>query len=132
MKKVDDNRFHDRIRKKNTIRSSGLRVFGLLLIAWVASACALGEGGFGPSRRPPLLVGVSPTYAPVIFETDGEIVGIEADLARILGRALGREIVFRRHPFPDLLDALLRGEIDVVMSGLSITPERAERVRAAE
>jgi polar amino acid transport system substrate-binding protein len=46
-----------------------------------------------------------------------------------VGHALGRRIVFERYPFPDLIAALERGEVDVVMSGLSITPERAERIR---
>lgn len=110
-----------------TIPASLLRLFfatGLL----VSLACA-GPGSFPGVGRAPLRVGVSPDYPPVIFEKDGEIVGIEADLARLIGTALGRPIEFERYAFPELLDALLRSEVDVVMSGLSITPERAERVR---
>jgi len=100
---------------------------GLLLLLG-AIGCA------GPSSilRPALRVGVSPTYAPVIFEIEGEIQGIEAELAQLAGDALGRRIVFERYEFPQLLDALERKEIDVVMSGLSITAERAERVLFTE
>ncbi len=76
-----------------------------------------------------LRVGTTADYPPVVFEQNGEIVGIEADLARRLGETLGRPIEFVRIPLVDLIDALEAGEIDVVMSGLSITPERAERVR---
>jgi ABC-type amino acid transport substrate-binding protein len=132
VKKVDNFRSHDRILAKNTIRADGLRAFLLVLVAATLSACALGDGGFGAPGRPPLRVGVSPTYAPVIFENEGEIVGIEADLAKRVGEALGRRIVFERRPFPGLIDALLGGEIDVVMSGVSVTPERAERIRFTE
>lgn len=75
-----------------------------------------------------LRVGVSPDYPPVIFESGSEIAGIEADLARLVGESIGRRIEYVRMPFTELIGALERSEIDVVMSGLSITPERAERV----
>lgn len=83
----------------------------------------------GGSNGPVLRVGVAPAYPPVVFEQDGEIVGIEADLARGLGARLGRRIEFERFDETELIGALERGEVDVVMSGLSITPERAARVR---
>ncbi|MCP4906634.1 MAG: transporter substrate-binding domain-containing protein [bacterium] len=99
---------------------------GLTLLLSMAGGCL----GSGPlfDRRPPLRVGVSPDYPPVIFEIDGEIVGIEGDLARMVGEALDRRIEFARYPFPELIAALERGDVDIVMSGLSITPERADRV----
>lgn len=88
---------------------------------------SFGCAGLG-DNRPVLRVGVAPDYPPVVYEQDGEIVGIEADLARLIGTSLGRRIEFARLPFTELIPALERGEVDVLMSGLSITPERAERV----
>ena len=114
----------------NVKRRSGSFKLGLLgslfaIFALIAGcASSVGDSIRGPALR----IGVSPDYPPVIFEHEGEIVGIEGDLARRVGVALGRRIEFVRIPFPDLLDALEAGEIDVVMSGLSITPERAQRV----
>ena len=102
-----------------------LRFIGLL--ALVALACA-GPGG---SRGRVLRVGVAPGDPPLVFEEAGEIVGIEPDLARGLGERLGRRIEFARFTASELLDALRRGEVDVVMSGLAITPERSERVQFA-
>jgi polar amino acid transport system substrate-binding protein len=96
----------------------------LLALALVALACTSAGGPRGPVLR----VGVAPNYPPVVYEQDGEIVGIEADLAHGIGTRLGRRIVFERYEETELLGALERGEIDVVMSGLSITPERSERV----
>jgi ABC-type amino acid transport substrate-binding protein len=128
----DSSRFHGRFERTSPIRASLLRLLALMLLGIVWFGCVGPDGYFGKSGRPALRVGVSPNYAPVIFENDGEIVGIEADLARIVGDALGRRIVFERYPFAELIGALERGEVDVVMSGLSITPERAERVRFTE
>ncbi len=86
------------------------------------TGCAL----IGIDLRPPLHIGVAPTYAPVIFEHEGEIVGIEADLALLVTNKIGRRIVFHRYAFPELLDALKRGDIDVVMSGMSVTQGRSK------
>lgn len=96
----------------------------LLALALVCLACTSAGGPRGRVLR----VGVAPTYPPVVYEQDGEIVGIEADLAHGIGARLGRRIVFERFEETELLDALERGDVDVVMSGLSITPERSERV----
>jgi polar amino acid transport system substrate-binding protein len=127
--KVDSSRSQDRFQGTSAIRTPGLRFFLLVLLVAVWTGCV---GRFGESGRSALRVGISPDYPPVAFESDGEIVGIEADLAQIVGDTLGRRIVFERYPFVDLIDALERGEIDVVMSGMSITPERAERVSFTE
>ncbi len=111
------------------------RSLRFLLAIFLGALLASGCGGRGPgsdSSRPVLRVGVSPTHPPVVFERDGQIQGIEADFARRLGDALGRRIVFEVYPFSDLIDALLEGEIDVIMSGMSITPERSRRVRFTE
>jgi len=54
----------------------------------------------------------------------GELMGLEIDLARVLAGALGVEVEFVTKPFPELMATLESGEADVVMSGMSITPER--------
>jgi len=127
--KVEDSQSQKRISGRIRFRTDSLRALVLLLLISFGTACAGGGGLFGAKERSPLRVGVSLTYPPLIFQTDGEIVGIEADLARLVGNALDRRIVFERYPFPELIGALERGEIDVIMSGMSITPERDERVR---
>ncbi len=75
-----------------------------------------------------LKVGMSADYPPLHFRQEGRIVGIEVDNARAVGEFIGRPVVIVEKPFFQLLPALLSGEIDVIMSGMSITPERAARV----
>ncbi|MBW1883507.1 MAG: transporter substrate-binding domain-containing protein [Deltaproteobacteria bacterium] len=102
--------------------------FFALLATLVLTGCTTGT----PDLRPSLRVGIAPSYPPVLFEQEGEIVGIEADLARIMAEEIGRRLVFHRYSFPELLDALEHGEVDLAMGGLSITPERSRRVRFTE
>ena len=51
-------------------------------------------------------------------------LGLEVELARLLGDALGVNVVFVTRPFPSLLYALTEGEADMVMSGMAITAQR--------
>ncbi|MEE8165485.1 MAG: ABC transporter substrate-binding protein [Myxococcota bacterium] len=113
---------------KPTPRQAQYCGFFALLAIMILAGCTTAT----PDLRPSLRVGISPNYPPVLFERGGEIVGIEADLARIMADKIGRRLVFHRYSFPELLDALEHGEVDVAMGGLSITPERRERVLFTE
>jgi polar amino acid transport system substrate-binding protein len=75
-----------------------------------------------------LRVGVSADYPPLVFQKDGQIVGIEADNARAVGEIIGRKATLSNMPFEKLIPALVAGEIDVIMSGLSVTSARAKLV----
>lgn len=114
-------------------------------VAALASALALALLVFGGCAGPtpvnsgtpmdknnPLRVGVTPLYPPVIFKDGKHYDGIEAELAQLVSRELGRPIAYVELARDDLIPAVLRGEIDVVMSGMSVTPGRAERVRFTE
>ncbi|KGE04678.1 transporter substrate-binding domain-containing protein [Pseudohaliea rubra] len=80
----------------------------------------------------PLRVGLSPDYPPLAFRSESRIVGLEADNARAVGEILSREVSLVPLPFEQLIPALLAGQIDVIMSGLSVTAGRSQQVRFAE
>ena len=92
----------------------------LVLVLWLGSAAAMAAGA--------LRVGVSADYPPLVFERDGQIVGIEADNALAVGEIIGRKVSLKNMPFEKLMPALLAGEIDVIMSGFSVTAKRSEQV----
>jgi polar amino acid transport system substrate-binding protein len=52
---------------------------------------------------------------------------MESDMARLLAAQLGRPLQFRVMADADLLMALDKGDIDLVMSGWRITPERQQK-----
>jgi polar amino acid transport system substrate-binding protein len=83
----------------------------------------------GTLLKPELRVGTSPDFMPLSYKDPAVgLAGVEIDFANELGKGLGKRIVFVEMPFPELIDALLQERIDIVMSGMSITKERAERV----
>lgn len=82
-----------------------------------------------PNAPPPLRVGVSGNNAPLIFEAGrGDFGGVEGSFARMLGEELGREVRFVPMRFDRLIPALQRGEIDIIMSGMTVTAQRRSLV----
>src|SRR3989454_10855858 len=56
------------------------------------------------------------------------IVGFEVDLANALSARMGRKARFVQNQWDGLVPGLERGEYDVVINGLEITADRAERI----
>jgi len=79
-----------------------------------------------------LRVGLSGNQPPFNMKTrTGQIIGIEPDLANALAETIGVRAEFVVRPFGQLLDALEAGEVDIVMSQMTMTPERNTRVAFA-
>lgn len=97
-------------------------------------AAATGQTQSDATRpgAPPLRVGITPNYPPLAFQKQGTLSGLEPDLARAVGRELGRAVVFVERPWQALIPSLEAGEIDVIMSGMSITEARQRRVSFVE
>ena len=80
-------------------------------------------------KRGELVVGTSGDQPPLAVKTkDGKIIGLDADLSMIMAEAMGVKLRFETMPFPELLPAIEAGRIDMVLSGMSITPKRNLKV----
>jgi ABC-type amino acid transport substrate-binding protein len=79
-----------------------------------------------------LRVGVTANAPPMIFKEGSDFTGVEADLARAMGNALGRKVVFVEEKWENLIDALSDDRIDIIMSSMSITLPRSYRVAFSE
>ena len=76
-----------------------------------------------------LRVATSGTQPPFnAISKDGELMGLEVDLARMLAEAMKVSLTLMSLPFPDLLPALKEGKVDMVLSGIAITPDRSRDV----
>ena len=77
-------------------------------------------------------MGLSATQPPLNMKNRaGEIIGLEVELAEILAQSMNIELRFVERPFAELIDALENDEVDLVISGMTITPERNARVAFA-
>ena len=77
----------------------------------------------------PLRVGMELSYPP--FECigpDGQPQGVSVEMARALADDLGRPLKIENIPFTGLIPALKSGKIDLIISSMTATPERAKAV----
>jgi polar amino acid transport system substrate-binding protein len=75
-----------------------------------------------------LRIGVSPNYPPLVYKKDGQLTGIDVAAGEAIAQQLDRKPEFVEMPFNQLIPALQAGKIDIIMSGMSITPERSKLV----
>jgi Na+/H+-dicarboxylate symporter len=87
-----------------------------------SSASIIGDIG----RRHVLRVGVLAKHLPFAFHNgNGELVGFDVDMAHILAQDLGVTPEFYLMDVDTLPDLLAHGTIDIAMTGLVVTPDRA-------
>jgi len=76
-----------------------------------------------------LRVGMSGNQPPFNMKgRDGNLMGLEVDLANALAAAMKVDLQIVEKPFGDLIPALEKGEVDMVMSGMTITAMRSRSV----
>jgi polar amino acid transport system substrate-binding protein len=80
-------------------------------------------------QRGELAVGIAGEMPPLNMTTkDGMVVGLEPDLARYMAQAMGVDLRLQKMPFPELLPALEAGKVDMILSGMTMTPKRNMKV----
>jgi polar amino acid transport system substrate-binding protein len=108
-----------------------------LSLLFALSGCASVGGSEGPSapvlarilESGKLRVGLSGGQPPFnVTARSGEPIGLDVDLARVLASSMNVELEFVTKPFAQLLPALEAGDVDMVLSGMTITAERNARV----
>jgi polar amino acid transport system substrate-binding protein len=103
------------------------------------AGCAQMQQGYSSSSASPvldriqkrgeLIVGTMGNMPPLnMTAKDGEIFGLEPDLARMMADAMNVRVRFVTRPFSELLPALQAGQVDMVLSGMTITPKRNMKV----
>jgi ABC-type amino acid transport substrate-binding protein len=109
-------------------------VVGLVMSVW-GQAVGAGES---PKVSPVLdrimakkevTVGTAASMPPLNMTTKGgEIIGMEMDLARSFANAMDVKLTLSRMHFNELLPALEKGKIDMILSGMTMTPQRNLKV----
>jgi polar amino acid transport system substrate-binding protein len=111
------------------------RAVGIVLLVLGAGgiACSPGrEGTLEKVRRTGVLrVGTDATYPP--FETvdpgTGQLAGFDVDLVRAVAGRLPARAEFVIVPFDGIVPGLKSGAYDLIVSAMTITPERSRQVR---
>ncbi len=80
-------------------------------------------------KKKKLYVGVDIPYGVMEFyDKSGKPSGIDIDIANAISSRINVSVEFKTMPFSKLFGALKEGEVDVVISAVTITPERQEKM----
>ncbi len=72
-----------------------------------------------------LVLGTPGDFPPFSVTSDqGDLIGFDISLARELAKSMNVNLRIARLPFHELIPSLEAGAVDMIMSGLSITPRR--------
>lgn len=75
-----------------------------------------------------LILATEAGFAPYEYYQDGEIVGVDIDIARDIAASLGKELVIKDVSFDFIINEIKSGKSDIGAAGMSITKERLEEV----
>jgi len=107
-----------------------LRSALLVLLAWLPlSQAQAGEVLDRIAKTDTLRVGMTGSQPPFnVKDRNGELIGMEVDLANLLANAMGVKLDIVVKPFGELLPSLEKGDVDLVMSQVTATLERNRKV----
>lgn len=99
-------------------------LMALLLVILAAGGCGEEEKSEGP-----LVVAMELAYPPFEGKNDaGEPEGVSVELMEAFGEYAGREIKIENTAWDGLIPALQTGKADLVISSMTIRPDREEQV----
>jgi ABC-type amino acid transport substrate-binding protein len=104
------------------------RIFTLCILVVglaVTQAAAAGQALSRIQEKGELVLGTSGNMPSMSQKlADGSVVGFDVDLARLMASGMGVNLKIKTMPFNELLTALQKGEVDVVISNMTMNPER--------
>ncbi|MBD5401308.1 transporter substrate-binding domain-containing protein [bacterium] len=99
-------------------------LLSLLLVILAAGGCGKEE-----KKEEPLVVAMELAYPPFEGKDEaGEPTGVSVDLMKAFGEYIGREIKIENTAWDGLIPSLQTGTADLVISSMTIRPDRAEQV----
>lgn len=96
-------------------------LFCCFLLLFLVSGCSFKDDN-------KLVLVTEAGFAPYEFYQDGEIVGVDIDIAKEIAKELGKELVVKDVSFDFLINEVKSGKADFAAAGISITDERKKQV----
>ncbi len=110
-----------------------MKNFKKILAAVLALAMLCCFAGCGAKEDNVLTMGTNAAFPPYEYVDDnGNIVGIDAEIAAALAEKLGMTLEIKDMEFDSLITACAGGSVDVVLAGMTVTDERKESVNFSD
>ena len=96
----------------------------ILILCLVCVICLTGCG----KRDDTLIMVTEAGFAPYEYYDNGEIVGVDVDIAKEIAKEMGKELVVKDVAFDSIINEVKTGKADFGAAGISYTDERAKQV----
>lgn len=100
------------------------KIFLLFAMIFMFAAC----GGNKEAAQKVYVVGTNAEYPPFEYVENGEIAGFDAEIIKEAAKRMGIEYKWLNTNFDGLIPALQTKKVDIVIAGMSVTPEREKAV----
>lgn len=100
------------------------KIFLLFAMIFMFAAC----GGNKEAAQKIYVVGTNAEYPPFEYVENGEIAGFDAEIIKEAAKRMGIEYKWLNTNFDGLIPALQTKKVDIVIAGMSVTPEREKAV----
>ncbi len=101
----------------------------LIFLCVLLSSQAVCGSLYAAEGKAALIVGMELAYPPFeMTDTKGQPTGVSVDLAKALGAALGMQVKIENIAFDGLIPSLKTGKIDLIISSMTATAERAQSI----
>lgn len=98
----------------------------LLLVVLATTSIHLARA---TDKNESLTVGMELSYPPFeMTDKSGTPTGVSVDIAYALGKFLDKRVVIQNTTFDGLIPALKTGKVDLIISSMTATPERAKSI----
>ena len=90
--------------------------------------CLIVIVGCGKKDDNKLVMVTEAGFAPYEYYENGEIVGVDVDIAKEIAKELGKELVIKDIAFDSIINEVRTGKADIGAAGISYSDERAKKV----
>jgi len=102
------------------------KIIALVLVMLLTLTCMAGCGAKKDDNV--LVMATNAEFPPYEYMEDGEIVGIDAEIAAAIAEKLGKELKIENVDFDSIIIGVQEGKYDFAMAGLTVTEDRKEQV----
>ena len=115
------------------MKKMGTALLTGVLAASLLAGCGSSQKEAGDANKP-LRVATNATFVPFEFkdsDQSAEYKGFEMDLIRAVAKEMNRDVEFNNIAFSGIIPIIQQGDMDIAATGMTVTPERAQKVAFA-
>ena len=101
-------------------------VLVMLAVCMMLGLCACGSS----SKK--LVMATNAAFPPYEYVEGNEIIGIDAEIAKLIADDIGRELIIEDMAFDSVIAAVQTGKADIAMAGLTITEDRKQNINFSD